>query len=70
MCRLTCAVTAEQVEHAGARQYSCRQYSSAALFLSLCKNCLPVVCAQPNVGEDDDKDDKERNMLLSLLSLF
>ena len=52
----TCAATADQVEHAGALQYSCRQYSSAALFLSLCKNCLPVVCAQPNVGEDDDKE--------------
>ena len=52
----TCAATADQVERAGARQYSCRQYSSAALFLSLCKNCLPVVCAQPNVGEDDDKE--------------
>ena len=65
----TCAATAEQVEHAGARQYSCRQYSSAALFLSLCKNCLPVVCAQPNVGEDDDKDDKEHVIVVVIIVL-
>ena len=65
----TCAATADQVERAGARQYSCRQYSSAALFLSLCKNCLPVVCAQPNVGEDDDKDDKEHVIVVVIIVL-